>query len=123
MQVLSNRLSWLSGQNVHEDGATLYQKHELVGKGAYGAVFRATEKATGQVVALKASLKLLVPVGMRVLNTRTQVIDLDHEDNDDMNELQKEVALLSQLRDAASNNITLYHGCWISGELRGESQS
>jgi serine/threonine protein kinase len=42
------------------------------------------------------------------------VIDLDTPD-DDISEIQKEVALLSELRDAARHNITLYHGCYLQG--------
>lgn len=41
------------------------------------------------------------------------MIDLEHPDNEDLHEIQREVALLSQLRDAASHNITLYYGCWV----------
>lgn len=41
-----------------------------------------------------------------------QVIDLDTPD-DDITEIQKEVALLSEMRDAARHNITLYHGCYL----------
>lgn len=43
------------------------------------------------------------------------MIDLDHPDNEDILEIQREVALLSQLRDAANHNITLYHGSWLAG--------
>jgi serine/threonine protein kinase len=49
--------------------------------------------ATGKVVALK-------------------IIDLDTPD-DDITEIQREVALLSQLRDADKYNCTLYFGCWM----------
>jgi len=42
------------------------------------------------------------------------VIDLDTPD-DDISEIQKEVALLSELRDASKHNITLYHGCYLHG--------
>jgi hypothetical protein len=42
------------------------------------------------------------------------VIDLDTPD-DDISEIQKEVALLSELRDAARHNITLYHGSYLQG--------
>lgn len=41
-----------------------------------------------------------------------QVIDLDTPD-DDITEIQKEVALLSEMRDANRHNITLYHGCYL----------
>lgn len=43
------------------------------------------------------------------------MIDLDHPDSEDIREIQREVALLSQMRDAAAHNITLYHGSWLSG--------
>lgn len=43
-----------------------------------------------------------------------QVIDLDTPD-DDISEIQKEVALLSEMRDPARHNITLYHGCYLLG--------
>lgn len=73
----------------------LYTKREMVGRGAYGGVYKATHNPTGQVVALK-------------------IIDLDTPD-DDISEIQREVALLSELRDAARHNITLYHGCHLNG--------
>ncbi|GAA6006602.1 hypothetical protein JCM11491_003113 [Sporobolomyces phaffii] len=73
----------------------LFTRKELVGKGAYGGVYKGIHNPTGQVVALK-------------------VIDLDTPD-DDISEIQKEVALLSELRDAARHNITLYHGSYLSG--------
>lgn len=74
---------------------TLYTKKEMVGRGAYGGVYKAVHNPTGQVVALK-------------------IIDLDTPD-DDISEIQREVALLSELRDAARYNITLYHGCHLNG--------
>ncbi|KAL8280939.1 hypothetical protein RQP46_006618 [Phenoliferia psychrophenolica] len=64
-------------------------------KGAYGGVYKAVYNTTGLVVALK-------------------VIDLDTPD-DDISEIQKEVAILSTMRDAARHNITLYHGCYLNG--------
>lgn len=70
-------------------------RKELVGKGAYGGVYKGIHNATGLVVALK-------------------VIDLDTPD-DDISEIQKEVALLSEMRDANKYNITLYHGCYLNG--------
>lgn len=68
---------------------------ELVGKGAYGGVYKGVHNPTGTVVALK-------------------VIDLDTPD-DDISEIQREVQLLSELRDAARYNCTLYHGCYLNG--------
>lgn len=61
--------------------------------------------STGTIVALK-------------------IIQLDTED--DITEVQREVALLSQFRAAESNNITAYYGCflhktelWIAMEFAG----
>ena len=90
-----------------------YEKQEIVGKGAYGSVYRGVHKTSGQVVALKVSL-CRRDVGSQIECCHKQVIDLDHPDNDDISEIQKEVALLGQLRDAADHNITLYHGCWVN---------
>lgn len=71
----------------------LYKRLETIGKGAYGSVHRGLEIATGNVVALK-------------------IINLDTED-DDVADIQREVALLTQLRDAP--NVTQYYGCFLDG--------
>lgn len=72
---------------------SLYKRLETVGKGSYGSVSKGIHLATGNVVALK-------------------IIDLDRED-DDVGDIQREVALLTQLRDAP--NITKYYGCYMDG--------
>lgn len=52
-------------------------------------------------------------------STRTQVaikiIELDSPESvdEDILEIQREVALLSSLRDAERNNCTSYHGSWL----------
>ena len=71
----------------------LYQRLETVGKGAYGSVHKGRHIPTGNIVALK-------------------IIDLDTAD-DDVDDIQREVALLTQLRDAP--NITKYYGCHLDG--------
>ena len=76
-------------QSVHQ----LFKRIETVGKGAYGSVHKGVELATGNVVALK-------------------IINLDTAD-DDVADIQREVALLTQLRDAV--NITKYYGCYLDG--------
>lgn len=75
--------------NVHQ----LYKRLETIGKGAYGSVHRGIEIASGNVVALK-------------------IINLDTAD-DDVADIQREVALLTHLRDAV--NITQYYGCFLDG--------
>ncbi|KAI0759832.1 hypothetical protein BD413DRAFT_487267 [Trametes elegans] len=71
----------------------LYQRLETIGKGAYGSVHKGRDLRTGEVVALK-------------------IINLDTED-DDVGDIQREVALLTQLRDAP--NVTKYFGCYMDG--------
>ncbi|OSD07074.1 Pkinase-domain-containing protein [Trametes coccinea BRFM310] len=71
----------------------LYQRLETIGKGAYGSVHKGRDLRTGEVVALK-------------------IINLDTED-DDVGDIQREVALLTQLRDAP--NVTKYYGCFMDG--------
>lgn len=75
--------------NVHQ----LYRRLETIGKGAYGSVHKGMHIPTGNVVALK-------------------IINLDTED-DDVEDIQREVALLTQLRDAP--NVTKYFGCYLDG--------
>lgn len=72
-----------------------YKKLECVGRGAYGSVHKGVFIPTGEVVALK-------------------IINLDGQD-DDVEAIQKEVALLSSLRGSGDSNITRYHGCWLEG--------
>ncbi|OCH88887.1 Pkinase-domain-containing protein [Obba rivulosa] len=79
----------MAPQSVHQ----LYRRLETVGKGAYGSVHKGVHIPTGNVVALK-------------------IINLDTED-DDVGDIQREVALLSQLRDAP--NVTQYYGCYLDG--------
>jgi serine/threonine protein kinase len=76
--------------SVHE----LYERLETVGKGSYGSVHKGIHRATGNVVALK-------------------IIDLDADDGDDVDSIQREVALLTQLRDGP--NITKYYSCHLDG--------
>ncbi|KIK63671.1 hypothetical protein GYMLUDRAFT_447658 [Collybiopsis luxurians FD-317 M1] len=71
----------------------LYKRLETVGKGAYGSVSKGIHIPTGNVVALK-------------------IINLDTAD-DDVDDIQREVALLTQLRDAP--NVTKYYGCYMDG--------
>lgn len=76
-------------QSVHQ----LYKRLETIGKGAYGSVHKGIHIPTGNIVALK-------------------IINLDTED-DDVGDIQSEVALLTQLRDAP--NVTQYYGCYLDG--------
>jgi serine/threonine protein kinase len=71
----------------------LYRRLETIGKGAFGSVHKGVHIQSGEVVALK-------------------IINLDTED-DDVADIQREVALLTALRDAP--NITKYYGCYVDG--------
>ncbi|KAF9942050.1 hypothetical protein BGZ65_011690, partial [Modicella reniformis] len=73
----------------------LFTKQELVGRGAYGAVYKGIENATQQVVAIK-------------------VLNLDTEE-EDVSDIQREIATLSQLKNCDSQNITRYHGSFLNG--------
>ncbi|KAG8906928.1 hypothetical protein FRB99_005702 [Tulasnella sp. 403] len=84
----------LAGQT-HLPVTQLFHKGEVVGKGAFGSVHRGIHIATGAVVALK-------------------IINLDIAD-DDVEAIQKEVSLLSQLRGGETTNVTQYYGCWLDG--------
>lgn len=87
-------LNALAGQS-HLPVTQLFHKGEVVGKGAYGSVHRGIHIGSGAVVALK-------------------IINLDIAD-DDVEAIQKEVALLSQLRGGETTNVTQYYGCWLDG--------
>ncbi|THH04201.1 hypothetical protein EW145_g5694 [Phellinidium pouzarii] len=79
----------MASPDVHQ----LYKRLETVGKGAYGSVHRGVDLTDGTIVALK-------------------IINLDTAD-DDVGDIQREVALLAHLRDAV--NITRYYGCYLDG--------
>jgi serine/threonine protein kinase len=79
----------MAQQSVHH----LYKRLETIGKGGYGSVHKGIHIASGNLVALK-------------------IINLDTPE-DEVNVLQREVMLLSQLRDAP--NITKYYGCYLDG--------
>jgi serine/threonine-protein kinase 24/25/MST4 len=82
--------SMTSATGIHQ-----YRRLELLGKGAYGAVFKGLHNVTGQLVALK-------------------VCNLDVEGGiEDAADIQREVALLTSMRDAP--NITQYYGCYMDG--------
>lgn len=56
--IASNKFSFTNGNNANGwpgGQGPLFEKHEIVGKGAYGAVYRGVNRQTGQVVALKVS--------------------------------------------------------------------
>ncbi|KAG9316533.1 kinase-like domain-containing protein [Chiua virens] len=79
----------MAQSSVHQ----FFRRLETVGKGAYGSVHKGVHLPSGNIVALK-------------------IINLDTAD-DDVEAIQREVALLTQLRDAP--NVTKYYGCYLDG--------
>ncbi|CAB4482236.1 unnamed protein product [Rhizophagus irregularis] len=74
------------------DPEEIYTLHEKLGTGSFGTVYKAINKETNQVVAIKQ-------------------IDLEDSD-DDISEIQQEIALLSQ---CDSSYITRYYGSFVKG--------
>ncbi|WVQ72348.1 hypothetical protein IAR50_001899 [Cryptococcus sp. DSM 104548] len=80
---------------------SIYEKLEIAGKGAFGAVYKGKHVASGHVVALK-------------------IINLDTED-DDVDDIQKEISLLQQLMlgsasaGGAPQNVVKYYGSMMEG--------
>lgn len=72
----------------------IYKKLKKVGKGAYGSVFKGIDTRTNKVIAIKE-------------------LNLDTEE-DDVDDIQREIALLSQLTHARSQNITPYYGSFLN---------
>ncbi|KDQ21361.1 hypothetical protein BOTBODRAFT_25796 [Botryobasidium botryosum FD-172 SS1] len=79
----------------HLSVTQIFRKLEVVGKGGYGSVYKGVHIASGTVVALK-------------------IINLDTPD-DDVEDIQKEVSLLSRIGAGDTNNLTSYYGCWLAG--------
>ncbi|TYJ57523.1 hypothetical protein B9479_001841 [Cryptococcus floricola] len=94
-------LTALQSQPKDVNPDTIYEKLEIAGKGAYGAVYKGRHVASGHVVALK-------------------IINLDTED-DDVDDIQKEISLLQQLMlgsasaGGAPQNVTKYYGSMMEG--------
>ncbi|KAI5847331.1 kinase-like domain-containing protein [Morchella snyderi] len=72
-----------------------YTVLELVGKGSFGSVYKGIHNETKQIVAVKS-------------------LDLDQHD-DEIKDIQKEIALLSQLKAGDAPNITAFHGSYLLG--------
>ncbi|KAI8971775.1 Pkinase-domain-containing protein [Mycotypha africana] len=72
----------------------IYKKLKKVGKGAYGSVYKGIDTRSNKIIAIK-------------------VLNLDTED-DDVDDIQREISLLSQLTHAKSQNITPYYGSFLN---------
>ncbi|CAO3642320.1 unnamed protein product [Cunninghamella blakesleeana] len=74
------------------DPETYYRKHERIGKGSFGEVYKGIEIKTNKPVAIK-------------------IIDLESAE-DEIDDIQQEIAILSQLD---STFVTKYHGSYLKG--------
>ncbi|XP_022238803.1 serine/threonine-protein kinase 26-like isoform X1 [Limulus polyphemus] len=82
---------WNPGVSFEDlDPENIFTKHEQIGKGNFGEVFKGIEKRTQQVLALK-------------------IIDLE-EAEDDIEDIQQEITVLSQCDSAF---VTKYYGSYI----------
>ncbi|EEB09265.1 STE/STE20/YSK protein kinase Nak1 [Schizosaccharomyces japonicus yFS275] len=74
---------------------TPHTKRELIGRGSYGSVFKGMHTKTKEVVAIK-------------------VLNLDTEE-DEVSDIQKEIAVLSELKMCEAQNIIMYRGSYLVG--------
>ncbi|KAN0065894.1 hypothetical protein ACQY0O_001025 [Thecaphora frezii] len=74
------------------DPEEYYVKQDRIGKGSFGEVYKGFDKRSRQPVAIK-------------------IIDLENAE-DEIDDIQQEIAILSQLDSA---HVTKYHGSWLKG--------
>jgi len=75
------------------DPETLYTKQDIIGKGAFGKVYKGIDKKTGKAVAIK-------------------IIDLEDAE-DEIEDIQQEISVLSQCE---SPYVTRYYGSYLKGQ-------
>ncbi|TIB93467.1 kinase-like protein [Wallemia mellicola] len=79
----------------------IYKPLQIVGKGAYGSVWKGCHLQTGFVVAIKV-------IDFDIASQSTTI-------EDDVADIQREVSVLSRLRDVENKNVTRYYGCHLEG--------
>ena len=75
-----------------------YDFIELIGKGAFGRVYKCKDRSTGDLVAIK------------IVNTDEVDYQQDSLDKDDtIRDFRKEVTILQQLKDSNAKNVNMIH--------------
>ena len=80
---------------VRTDHATPYTRHEVIGRGSYGIVYKGIHNQTRAQVAIK-------------------VLNLDTAE-EEVTDIQKEIVLLQSLKAGDAQNVCKYHGSFLNG--------
>lgn len=72
-----------------------YTRHEVIGRGSYGIVYKGVHNETRTTVAIK-------------------VLNLDTAE-DEVSDIQKEIVLLQSLKSGDAQNVVRYHGSFLNG--------
>ncbi|CCG81014.1 PAK-related kinase Nak1 [Taphrina deformans PYCC 5710] len=80
---------------MHNHISAPYTRHEVIGRGSYGVVYKGIHNSTKSAVAIK-------------------VLNLDTAE-DEVADIQKEIVLLQSLKAGDAQNVVRYHGSFLNG--------